>query len=873
MRKKQFIVILACSSLAAGAISQMPPAAGGSLLPAAGFPTDSITADSAVVITPDSLLNRASESFKQLKWLKFEGEPDSAVYPMAWQTYEESLEAHKAFAGQPASPQWLRTRELLREIDGELLKGAFYYSSINDSPAMTRYARAFLDIQALDAFKGDTWENDPQILPMVAYIAASGAYNAREYDKAIGYFKTYLSTDDSRQRENVYMFMGQACLNDRQYDLGLSAMRDAITVYPANRQLPQIALKICEEGKRGEQMQEFLTHALALAPGDEELLNMQGKLYEDEGEYEKALNIYNHLDELHPNSMSTNKHIGLCYYNQGVNFFNQAITESSEKDAARQRRKSKNYFAAAADKFRMILASNPNAMKYLKMLGVCYLCMEEKENFQKTNEKLIIMGQDALDNVFMPGTVSYNDHGSTNFGRSDDVALNEAPSYSDFSRARITDALAKWVEKDEFETMDAYKARVNDQTIRNEYDRVNRECADEYLQTYGNKLRLNDIRLEPYDAANEVFKINTSYGPVFLHVPLKDNEAENFKNGWNAVRFKGARYFIDEDQVRLASITFMAANGKSYTYDNERSLNYTAPTDISIDFAAILKPAAMKDHRNNAGAGQQFVITHKSDVDENIPVSKRQAPRTIALILANENYTNSVGVQSALHDGETFADYCRLTLGIPEANIIHKRDAGLAVMMSAMSELQNKAEALNGASDIIVYYAGHGMPDESTKQSFLLPVDGDPQVSRTCYPLDQLYSELAQLKAESVMVFVDACFSGARRDGGMLTEKRAVAIKPKEAAPQGNMFVLCATSDNETASPFTEKNHGLFTYYLLKKLQESKGRVTLKELSDYVTDKVKYESSFNESIRKPQTPTATTSGQMTDRWRSKRLVQ
>jgi hypothetical protein len=78
-----------------------------------------------------------------------------------------------------------------------------------------------------------------------------------------------------------------------------------------------------------------------------------------------------------------------------------------------------------------------------------------------------------------------------------------------------------------------------------------------------------------------------------------------------------------------------------------------------------------------------------------------------------------------------------------------------------------------------------------------------------------------------------------------------------------------AASGEETALPYAEKNHGMFTYYLLKKLQESKGDATLKELSEYVIDKVRYQSNFVN--KKPQTPTVRVSGRMESMWGNKKL--
>ena len=87
--------------------------------------------------------------------------------------------------------------------------------------------------------------------------------------------------------------------------------------------------------------------------------------------------------------------------------------------------------------------------------------------------------------------------------------------------------------------------------------------------------------------------------------------------------------------------------------------------------------------------------------------------------------------------------------------------------------------------------------------------------------------------------------------------------------PKGNMFTLSAASGNETAMPYKEKHHGLFTYYVLKKLQETKGNVTLKELSEYVIDNVRRQSTIVN--KKPQTPQVSTSGKMTEEWSKRKL--
>ena len=51
-----------------------------------------------------------------------------------------------------------------------------------------------------------------------------------------------------------------------------------------------------------------------------------------------------------------------------------------------------------------------------------------------------------------------------------------------------------------------------------------------------------------------------------------------------------------------------------------------------------------------------------------------------------------------------------------------------------------------------------------------------------------------------------------------------------------------ASSEEQVALPYKEKQHGMFTYHLLKKLQESKGEISYGELFDYLERNVSIES-------------------------------
>ena len=265
----------------------------------------------------------------------------------------------------------------------------------------------------------------------------------------------------------------------------------------------------------------------------------------------------------------------------------------------------------------------------------------------------------------------------------------------------------------------------------------------------------------------------------------------------------------------------------------------------------------------------KFMKEHKGgDVDIDIPITNNVSNYTFAVIISNEKYQMEKPVQYAENDGKIFAEYCKKTLGLSEKNVYFITNATLNNIKHEIKWLQDVIAVYNGDAKVIFYYAGHGIPDEQNKSAYLLPIDGYGSDVTTGYALKDLYKALGCLPSKAVTVFLDACFSGAKRDGDMLASARGVAIKVKQNNPTGNIVVFTAAQGDETAYPYKEEGHGLFTYYLLKKLQETKGDVTLGELGDYVKTQVERQSIVtNGKLQSPAILSASSIGNSWKEWK------
>ncbi len=288
--------------------------------------------------------------------------------------------------------------------------------------------------------------------------------------------------------------------------------------------------------------------------------------------------------------------------------------------------------------------------------------------------------------------------------------------------------------------------------------------------------------------------------------------------------------------------------------------------DSDDDFAKIMSK------QNNRGSYSYDNKVHASsfvDIDSDIFINPIINNYHFAIIIGNEKYKNEVDVPFANNDSKIFCQYVEKTLGVPHEQIRLIENAGYNDIRIAINWLVQAMRVCRGKGKAIIYYAGHGIPNESDQSSYLLPVDGIGNDPGSAYALQELYDKLENVDAKSITIFLDACFSGSKREEGMLTSARGVAIKAKQSTPKGNLIIFSAAQGDETAYPYKDKQHGLFTYFLLKKLQETKGEVTLGELSEYLADEVGRQSFIKNN--KIQTPTVSVSSSLQNSWKSIKL--
>ena len=244
-----------------------------------------------------------------------------------------------------------------------------------------------------------------------------------------------------------------------------------------------------------------------------------------------------------------------------------------------------------------------------------------------------------------------------------------------------------------------------------------------------------------------------------------------------------------------------------------------------------------------------------SDVDRDIPQSRKVNENTFVLIMANSEYQNEKELPTALKDGYTMYEYCLRTLGVPDRNISYQKNLTKNQMED---RIDNFSEIMKAFPDgkFLVFYYGHGVTNPDGRDTFLIPVDGySSKVARTCYRRSDMLKTLSFNPSRSTVVFMESCFSGATPDGDMLSygqNSSGVLMEPREESIAGNVVVISASSGTQVANAYPQEQHNLFTYCLLKVLKESKGDISLGELFEKASSETKKVSLLDmERLQEP----------------------
>ena len=231
----------------------------------------------------------------------------------------------------------------------------------------------------------------------------------------------------------------------------------------------------------------------------------------------------------------------------------------------------------------------------------------------------------------------------------------------------------------------------------------------------------------------------------------------------------------------------------------------------------------------------------KKEPTQTQQVAKKENEK-VALIIGIEKYSNIPKASFARSDAKYFFEYARQAFGVKKSNIklLLDKDATLVKTQAAIN-LWLPSKIRKNNTELIIFFAGHGLSSNDGRELYLLIHDTNPNIlNKSAISISQLFKEIIKLKPKSVTMFMDTSFSGASRDNKVLLANanpiRIIAEQPD--APK-DFTIFFSSKLDQISSVLKEAKHGIFSYYLMKGLEgyadiNSDKRITNGELLAYI---------------------------------------
>lgn len=324
--------------------------------------------------------------------------------------------------------------------------------------------------------------------------------------------------------------------------------------------------------------------------------------------------------------------------------------------------------------------------------------------------------------------------------------------------------------------------------------------------------------------------------PVINIFNLKD--VSETSDGSVQLKFEAA----DKQGLDLVRV---AVNGQIVLTERPRSKSKELTVDVPLAIGSNSLSVTVYN-RANEFTQKELIITRAAEENVDQPrMTGLKNPDAVAVVIGISKYDDNriPGVAYARRDAEVVKKYLIETLGFKEENIQELYDekaTATRIKSFVKSQLRNRIK--QGSSDVFIFYSGHGMPED--KEAYIAPYDLIPEdIRNSGYAVNELYKELADLKAKSVTVVMDACFSGfSGGEKSLPLIQNASPVFLEVSSPMlkiNNGVVFSSSSGKQLSSWYPKKQHGIFTYYFLLGLKgkadyNNDGRITVQEIDDFL---------------------------------------
>ena len=214
-----------------------------------------------------------------------------------------------------------------------------------------------------------------------------------------------------------------------------------------------------------------------------------------------------------------------------------------------------------------------------------------------------------------------------------------------------------------------------------------------------------------------------------------------------------------------------------------------------------------------------------------------------AVVIGIGDYAHVPAVGNADDNAGDWYGYLVKSRGVPveRVTLLLDEDATLEEMQAATMDA---ASQVSKGGTLWFVFIGHGAPSRDGSDGLLIGYDAQQKarsLGARSFARSELIEMLEDSSAESINVFLDACFSGKDRGGEQLVAGlQPLAVTSDKVSSDKRTMLMTAAHSNEFAGPLPGGDRPAFSYLALGGLRgwaddDEDGSVTAQELHDYVS--------------------------------------
>jgi len=192
------------------------------------------------------------------------------------------------------------------------------------------------------------------------------------------------------------------------------------------------------------------------------------------------------------------------------------------------------------------------------------------------------------------------------------------------------------------------------------------------------------------------------------------------------------------------------------------------------------------------------------------------AGSSYALIIGIDRYTQFPQLHTAVKDAKAVEAILRQDYGF-QTQLLLDEQADRGHIMTLMSRYRR---TLTPDSNLLIYYAGHGIHDRESDKVYWLPVDAEPDNSANWLLTDDITSEIRAIPARHILVVADSCYAGGmtREAESLFTPEEHSRFLEKMASARSR-DLLSSGGDEPVADAGGLGDHSVFAAAMLKGLE------------------------------------------------------